>query len=705
MRQLMWAMAAVLLTAFAGRGYAHETDPYTLPAGRDFADLGDYFTQWAYDAIDRGVSKTNEKIRQAIEAGHAPGVIEKLQSTRTVTMAVNREFPNAYNLIEGLEHSLYAKHMQEQYPGKVLAAKQTLANSYLGIYLPVDPRQLFRLWNASTIKAFGVYFGTDKVGHFTDMGKNYYKAYQDALDSGATKDDAIAAALHLGTDDLVFSESGVLGYLSAGQYSNADLAANYLGFLFYRNLTEPVMLKGEILPPMLVRQGDYWAISPRVQRGSDFFSWFISDHLDEALNPGHFEAVLRNGLTKAIRSRGENILWRYRDVHGCRRSPAWFEDRLLELETYHGQDYGHSGKNGELLCVGQVVYEQFPQDAPVDARNTTGYTPLHMAVLIGSPSLVHDVLARGADVNAPVASDEQWSADWGSTPLHLAARDGRVEVARLLIAAGADVNAVNDRGVTPLHKAAGDAEMTQLLVNHWAVIDAMDKQGRTPLHWAAAMQGDVSVLPLLQRGARINARDHQGNTPLHEAVRTGEPAVASMLLSDGANATAANMLGITPLHLAAARHNPELAQALLRSDTNANVRDAFGRTPMHDAARHGNDAVIKMLLSHGAAPDTADTYGTTPLALACRYNHESAGAMLLGAGANVHARNVSGETPLHEAAFAGNVVLTERLLRAGADPTARNGSGGWPEGIARSRGFEKVATRLYAARMSNVAGP
>ena len=48
-------------------------------------------------------------------------------------------------------------------------------------------------WNCATIRAYGVYLGTDKLGHFTDMGKHYYREYRKSLDEGKSEDEAVAA--------------------------------------------------------------------------------------------------------------------------------------------------------------------------------------------------------------------------------------------------------------------------------------------------------------------------------------------------------------------------------------------------------------------------------------------------------------------------------------------------------------------------------
>ena len=689
-----WAPALIIvIAALASPTAAHETDQYTLPEGRVFADLGPHLNAWAYKAIENGVSKVNARIKQAAQGGGGTS-LTSLKSQDTIVRAVNSEFGPAYDVIEGYERVLASPALAKQFPGKIVGYRQQFGNVYQHVHFPLDPRQLFRLWHASTLMAYGTYFGTDKIGHFTDMGLHYYKAYTDARRGGAKHEAALAAAVKVGTSGPLFSERGMVGYLSAGDYSNADLAANYLGLLFYLNLTESVMIDGEMQPPMLTREGDLWTIAPHVRRDSDFFKAFICSHFDEALNPGLFESSMRDALRKAVRERAPAILARRSDHHGNRYPRQYFDAILESHRTYFGQPYGYEGTNSELITIGNTCFESPAPDANVTARDFNGYTSLHHAAASADLATAKRLMQRGANVNAQVRSLERYSSEWGNTPLHLAARSGNVELAEYLIASGANLNAQNDRGQTVLHRALAYPAMVSMLISRGARVNVADNRGETALHWAAVDGQPEAAQLLLKAGANPRLRNNVGATPLHCAASVGSEAAASTLIAAGADVNAANSLGVTPLHLASARRHTAVCELLLSHSANAAAADQFGWTPLHDAAEHGAGEVIELLLSHGGTANVTDAHGTTPLHLAARRQCESACSILLAKGANANARNNLGATPLHEAAFAGNQRIADMLLKHGADHVARNAQGKTPLEVASQFRHVEVITAL-----------
>ena len=632
---------ALCLAPFASSANAHETDQFTLPAGREFADIGDELTITAYTAIEKGVNKINARIKEEVDAGRSA---EEHHSPDAVAAAVNSQFPPAVFLIDDYDKRVLLAGSKMNYPGKLVGYKPSSSlRKYVNV--PLSP---FNAWECATIQAYGVTFGTDKIGHFTDMGMHYFRAYRKAIKAGANEQDALKKATYLGTDEFIFAESGLLGWRTAGGYSNADLVANYMGMMFYRNLTEPVMLKGAQRPPMLVRDGAYWKIAPHVRADSQFFSLFFSEHLDESLNPSNYIQSMRKGIRKAIVEHASDVIQRHLDANGNRRGQQYFRDKLTELSTYWGVDYGHNGSATDLMSIATVCYgKPLPQDAPPTARDRVGRTPLHVAAETGDVATIDRLLQAGADVNVQLRSDEKLSSEWGNTPLHSAARDGQAAAVALLLDRGANINARNDRGVTPLHRSIAHPEVTQLLLARGASIDATDNQGRTALHWAANDPQSKSVEVLLAGGrAIVNARDVDGQTALHRAAHGGNLPAVQALLAAGADINAADKTGVTALHLAARTDDPRVASLLVRGGANVDARDRFGCTPMHDATHARNTDVIALLVGAGAKPDLANAYGVTPMQLAERGGRTAIAGIMKGAPADAAVAATEAEAEL-----------------------------------------------------------
>jgi hypothetical protein len=125
----------------------------------------------------------------------------------------------------------------------------------------------------STIRVNGQLIGTDKLGHFISQGRKFWWRWLRFEDEGE-------AAAHS-----AYTERAIFGQMTTGDYSNADLVANYEGHRFYRSLFENDITPGK---PAIVRWRDGGWVLQRE------FDW--SDHVnaywDEALNPNHFDERL-----------------------------------------------------------------------------------------------------------------------------------------------------------------------------------------------------------------------------------------------------------------------------------------------------------------------------------------------------------------------------------------------------------------------------
>ena len=97
------------------------------------------------------------------------------------------------------------------------------------------------------------------------------------------------------------------------------------------------------------------------------------------------------------------------------------------------------------------------------ARTEDGKTPLHMAVLWGTPRLIQVLLTAGAKV---MARDKD-----GETPLHMAAREDDPAIILALLDAGADAKAKDEKARSPWDYAQENNSLKGTK-GYWALNDA-----------------------------------------------------------------------------------------------------------------------------------------------------------------------------------------------------------------------------------------
>jgi len=294
--------------------------------------------------------------------------------------------------------------------------------------------------------------------------------------------------------------------------------------------------------------------------------------------------------------------------------------------------------------------------ARVSTANREGVTPLQLAAMNGSASMIDKLLKAGAEANAALTPS-------GDTALMMAARTGTPEAITVLLEAGANVNAKESWG------------------------------GTTALMWAASEQHAAAVKLLLDHGADVNARSNfvaaangrgfEGRTP---AVPKAEQKVEEFASG-----------WLTPLMFAAREGDLESARLLVNAGANVNAIAGDGKDALGLAIFNGNYDFASFLIDSKSDVNHADTQGFTPLFWAVdRRNMETAPNFpwmitadplplikkLLDAGANPNAlvnntpraRMRAGSprivfaTALMRAAFSADLELVKMLLSYKGDP-------------------------------------
>ena len=581
--------------------------------GREFADLGPHFSRVVYAAIVEAVDGTNAAIKRSLRPTGPTHETVRLQSAEVISGEVWLQLFAAFPFNESLDAGLDSARVHARYPGLITVYRPE-QSIYEDPLLMLDVTKLVRtLARACTVNVNGNLFGTDKIIHFLNLGHIYYSGYLSARKQGLGEAEAVAQAVQLSSgDNLLLSENWLLGTLTTGIRSNADLAANYAGFKFYRNLTEEVRIGNRVMAPMLIRDGPYWKLNDQVRPDAEFFTAFITPHWNEALNPNVYAIVTDARVRAVLRDRCPDLLDWYRDERGGRLSRQQFVAAEEELSTWYGEPYGYRSGGENRVSVATTCFQSDPVaeiprvSSDPDTRDRAAYNSV--GVQYGSTLVPSG--AGSADRPREPSVDR-----FGRTPLWWAARHGRLDEVQRLLMDGGDPNQA-------------------------------DMDGEGPLH-AAARWGHVDVVELLfQHGADVGSRALYGMTPLQVAVEQAQLGAARALLTHRADANARDLFGRSPLHAAVARGNGELVGLLLQHCADPGVVDDNGTTPLHLAARSGSMVLVEALLSHGANPVAKNLSGATPYDEARRQGHKAVLSQLTNANP-ARAGHAVAEAPEH----------------------------------------------------------
>ncbi|OXU28005.1 hypothetical protein TSAR_015849 [Trichomalopsis sarcophagae] len=293
---------------------------------------------------------------------------------------------------------------------------------------------------------------------------------------------------------------------------------------------------------------------PTFHIGNDFINYESLDVPDMKL----VKVLLEHGSdVNAVNRHGDTPL------HLAVKHPTQFSEVLIRLFLKNGANVNlkerHTG-NTVLRCAvtnfkGNVnILEILLEHADVNAVNTVGETPLHLAAKSTarcSVDMIELFLKCGADVNFKARYS-------GNTALHFAVNNfqGKVCIVKILLEHG-DVNAVNRAGETPLHLAARNPkcsmELIKLLLQHGADVDKKRKSTHDSafqLYINAHLPSSVdpTLLKLLLLGN--DREDHNRMSPLHDACLFHRVDSVHELLRAGADPVAKDSFGHVPMFYA-----------------------------------------------------------------------------------------------------------------------------------------------------------
>jgi hypothetical protein len=361
-------LICLLVLAHAPRIDAFETDQYDLPP-EPLADLGDEVSdhiqqsvQDAFVALNLQIASDESCLRSPADANgkacskdRASSELAYLRSNRALARAVYDRLGQGTVPFSKIE-SWMEGHKFQGHPARY---RITFWKSPF-FFWPVDSLTL-----SPTVNLYGYQFGIDKFGHIFQQGYTYYKIYTRALDDGMTPVEARQQAIRWGSN----MEETFFGTLVTGVYSNGDLFGNYVGMRFYEGLTQEITIGQRKRPAIVLLKDGRWGFNSEARLRMVLLRPFISNHLNEALNPSIFTNVLglRSYVRRTVSKRScQRWFTVYPDL-----SRASLEETSDGLTTWYGEEYGF--KNSEhLITIANTCFDEhgFPRNHEFIAKIT-----------------------------------------------------------------------------------------------------------------------------------------------------------------------------------------------------------------------------------------------------------------------------------------------------------------------------------------------
>lgn len=355
-------------------------------------------------------------------------------------------------------------------------------------------------------------------------------------------------------------------------------------------------------------------------------------------------------------------------------------------------------ESGHYTVEGQLDLIEFllENGANIDARDSTGSTPLFWASEFGSENAAAMLIEKGALIGI---TDNR-----GDTAITAAEKAGQTEIASMLHNWASETSSHSEVEVDAdtLIKAIRAGELSTVkeilkLAPHFA--NAQTREGYTPIILAImSQQIDVALYLAKTYPFALSTSADNGWTPLH-FVFNGDPEhslmptqrkdLAEALINNGVPLEEPSDDGMTPLFLATNNAMSEGVATLIEAGANVDFRTPErGITPLMISAIRDTKS-MQLLLDAAADPALEDNKGRTALHYVLRDNQDESqteranrARALITSGASVNATDKHQETPLMLAAESGSADVAKVLMENGAAPDLQNSRGETAEFIA-----------------------
>ena len=301
---------------------------------------------------------------------------------------------------------------------------------------------------------------------------------------------------------------------------------------------------------------------------------------------------------------------------------------MLQINNKEREELLHLAcQNGQFSLIKNLLKAK----VDIDAFNTEGLSPLHIAVIKGNIEVAKLLISEGASIDLN-------DSKWGSSPLLYACQNGRTKIVKMLLENGSDINAKSDEGSTAIHFAAqsGKPELIDFLLQKGFDINCENDFLETPLHktllhWRYPSGKSTSLYEkvklIIEKGGNINSIESENVTPLMYAIMAHDVSVVKLFISLGANVNhGQNDNKLTPLHCAAyfkGEEHEKMIQALIKNGAKINaVGGSKLMTPLHsNVFNKGAIESARALLENGASLTMKDHQNNTALQQAIKYGN------------------------------------------------------------------------------------
>ena len=324
---------------------AFETDQYNLPP-EPLADIGPEVYEYTLDSLRKAVSKLNAEILERRECFESANCSEQERARRRLEY-LRSEYAAAravYNRL-GFGIIAFARAGEWVNSHRFRAQPSRYKTSYRDSIFVSIPTDYFTI--SPTVNLYGTYLGTDKIAHFFQQGYTYYRVAGRQIEKGSSVKAAEEKAITWGR----WTENTYYGTMVGGVFSNADLFANYVGMRFYEGLTREIRIGEMTRPATLVVRNGLWELNPVGMAEDVLLRPFVSDHLNEALNPSLFVPGLRSSIRGIVRKRS---CAQWITAYPLRSSED-YRTLTESLATWYGENYGHKPSN-KFVTIGDTCY-------------------------------------------------------------------------------------------------------------------------------------------------------------------------------------------------------------------------------------------------------------------------------------------------------------------------------------------------------------